>query len=62
MTDKIKTTVQEIKGKYTTPVPTSLIKLLGIKKGDILIWNIDNNRFKFNITIVKEKQNVKPNI
>jgi hypothetical protein len=38
------TTVQEFKGKYTTPIPMALINLLGIKKGDTFIWNLDNDK------------------
>jgi hypothetical protein len=38
------TTVQEFKGKYTTPVPMALINLLEIKKGDTFIWNLCNDR------------------
>lgn len=35
MTDKgLSTTVQESKGKYTTPIPTALVNLLGIEKGN----------------------------
>lgn len=39
----LSTTVQESKGKFTTPIPMALINLLGIKKGDTLIWNLNNN-------------------
>jgi len=43
MTDKgLITTVQESKGKYTTPIPTALVNLLGIEKGNKLIWNLGN--------------------
>jgi hypothetical protein len=52
MTDKgLSTTVQESKGKYTTPIPMGLINLLGIKKSDTFIWNLDNG--KISITVVK---------
>lgn len=41
MTSKgLTTTVQESKGKYTTPIPMALINLLGIEKGDTFVWNI----------------------
>lgn len=39
----LSTTVQESKGKFTTPIPMALINLLGIKKGDIFIWNLNNS-------------------
>ncbi len=29
----LKTTVQESKGKYTTPIPSGLAKLIGLQKG-----------------------------
>ena len=38
------TTVQESNGKFTTPIPMGLVRLLGIKKGDKFIWNLyDSN-------------------
>lgn len=44
MADKgLSTTVQESKGKYTTPIPTALVNLLGIEKGNKLIWNLNKN-------------------
>ena len=39
----LSTTVQESKGKFTTPIPMALINLLGIKKGDTFIWNLNND-------------------
>ena len=52
MTNKgLSTTVQESKGKFTTPIPMGLINLLGIKKSDTFIWNLDNS--KIIITVVK---------
>ncbi len=47
----LSTTVQESKGKFTTPIPTALVKLSGIKKGDTFIWNLDNG--KITIAVVK---------
>lgn len=49
------TTVQESKGKFTTPIPMGLINLLGIKKRDRFIWNMDNG----NITITVAKARLK---
>jgi hypothetical protein len=43
MTKGLKTTVQESTGKYTTSIPTALINLLDIHKGDKLMWTMDNN-------------------
>lgn len=37
------TTVQESKGKYTTHIPMALINLLGIKKCDTFVWNLDKD-------------------
>lgn len=39
----LKTTVQESKGKFTTPIPTALINLLDIKKGSKLFWNLKDD-------------------
>ncbi len=54
----IETTVQEVKGKYTVPIPSLLAKLIGLQKGDKLIWNLSENEddiknLKFRIKIVK---------
>lgn len=58
MMDKgLSTTVQESKGKYTTPIPMGLINLLGIKKGDTFIWNLDNGKITITVVIrLKEEQ------
>lgn len=70
MTNKyLKTTVQESKGKYTTPIPTGLAKLIGLQKGDKLVWNLSENKadiknLKFRIKIVKgdhEREHEKEN-
>lgn len=58
MTDKyLKTTVQESKGKYTTPIPSGLSKLIGLQKGDKFVWSLDENvdikNLKIRIKIVK---------
>lgn len=54
MTSKgLVTTVQESKGKYTTPIPMALINLLGIKKGDTFIWNL----YKDNIITLHLEKN-----
>jgi transcription elongation GreA/GreB family factor len=34
------TTVQESKGKFTTPIPMGLVALLGIQKGDKFNWTL----------------------
>ena len=44
MTGKgLKTTIQESGGKYTTPIPTALVNLLGIQKGDKFMWTVEND-------------------
>lgn len=47
------TTIQESKGKYTTTIPTGLVKIIGIEKGDKLNWFLKNK--KINIEIMKRK-------
>jgi hypothetical protein len=54
----LKTTVQESKGKYTSPIPSGLAKLIGLQKGDKFVWNLSENKvdiknLKFVIKIVK---------
>lgn len=49
----LSTTVQESKGKYTTPIPTALVKLFKIKKGNKLIWNYDFDNNQITIQVVK---------
>jgi hypothetical protein len=52
MTDKgLSTRAQESKGKFTTPIPTALVNLLGIEKGNKLIWNLNNG--EITIKVVK---------
>lgn len=52
MTDKgLSTTAQESKGKFTTPIPTALVNLLGIEKGTKLVWNLNNG--EITIKVVK---------
>jgi hypothetical protein len=52
MTDKgLSTTAQESKGKFTTPIPTALVNLLGIEKGNKLVWNLNNG--EITIKVVK---------
>ena len=36
----VSTTVQEVKGKYTTPIPSAIIKLRGIEKSNKLKWSL----------------------
>jgi bifunctional DNA-binding transcriptional regulator/antitoxin component of YhaV-PrlF toxin-antitoxin module len=40
-----KTTVQEVKGRYTVTIPSYYRKFMGISKGDKLVWeyNMENN-------------------
>ncbi len=47
----ITSTIQEVKtgkdkeySKYTIPIPSAIIELKGLKKGDILKWTIENNK------------------
>ena len=47
------TTVQEYNGKFTTPIPMGLVKLLGIKKSDKLIWNLYDGSIA--ITVIKTR-------
>ena len=65
MTNKnLTTTVQESKGKYTTPIPSGLAKLIGLQKGDKFVWNlnekeIDIKNLKIIIKIVKQNNEKK---
>ena len=55
MTPKgLRTTVQESSGKFTTPVPTALINLLGIEKGNELNWTLKGDQIC--VYIVRNKQ------
>lgn len=45
----LRTTVQESRGKYTTPIPAALVNLLGIEKGNKLVWNLNNGKIIINI-------------
>lgn len=54
MTDKgLSTTVQESKGKFTTPIPTAFIKLYEIEKGNKFVWNYDFDNNQITIQVVK---------
>lgn len=44
------TTVQEYNGKFTTPIPMGLIKLMGINKSDKFIWNIYSGNIAITVT------------
>lgn len=44
MRKEIITTVYESKGKYTTTVPSAIVALMNIEKGDKLKWSIDKDR------------------
>ena len=50
----LRTTVQESGGKFTTPIPTALINLLGIEKGNELNWTLKAGQIC--IDIVRTKQ------
>ena len=50
----LRTTVQEFGGKFTTPIPTALINLLGIEKGNELNWTLRGNQVC--VDIVRTKQ------
>jgi len=52
MSKGLKTTVQESGGKYTTPIPTALVNLLDLNKGDKFMWKMENN--KLIIEVVKQ--------
>ena len=43
------TTVQESKGKFTTPIPMGLVGLLGIEKGDKLNWTLDDGHIQIQV-------------
>ncbi len=45
----IKTTVQAVKGKYTTPIPSAIIKLKGIEKGNRFLWKIETEKIVIEI-------------
>ena len=38
----LKTTVQEVNGKFTTSIPTALVNLLGIEKGNKFVWCLND--------------------
>lgn len=38
----LKTTVQEVNGKFTTSIPTALVNLVGIEKGNKLLWSLND--------------------
>jgi len=45
----IKTTVQEVKGKYTVPVPSAIVKLKEIEKGNKFVWKIETDKISIEI-------------
>ena len=45
----LNTTVQESKGKFTTPIPKALVNLLGIEKGNKLVWNLKNGEITIKV-------------
>ena len=38
----LKTTIQEVSGKFTTPIPTALVNLIGLEKGNKLFWCLND--------------------
>ena len=48
----LKTTVQEVNGKFTTSIPTALVNLVGIEKGNKLLWSLNGTDIK--IEVVKQ--------
>lgn len=50
----IKTTVQAVKGKYTVPVPSAIIKLKEIEKGHKFVWRIETDRIIIEIERIKK--------
>lgn len=45
------TTIQEVKGKFTVPIPSAIVKLKGIEKGNKIRWTIEGDK----ITIAIER-------
>lgn len=52
MSKGFKTTVQESKGKYTTSIPTALVTIMDLNKGDNFMWTMKDN--KITIEVVKQ--------
>ena len=50
----LRTTVQESGGKFTTPIPTALINLLGIEKGNELNWTLKGGQICVDIVRIKQ--------
>lgn len=50
----IKTTVQAVKGKYTVPVPSAIIKLKEIEKGHKFVWRIETDKIIIEIERIKK--------
>ena len=48
----LKTTVQELNGKFTTSIPTALVNLIDLEKGDKLFWCLNGTDIK--IEVVKQ--------
>ncbi|SFM67562.1 hypothetical protein [Methanolobus profundi] len=44
MSKGLKTTVQESSGKYTAPIPTDLVNLLDLNKGDKFMWKMEDKK------------------
>ena len=49
----LRTTVQEYKGKFTTPIPMALVNLLVIEKGDKLNWTIKGDQIRVDIIAMR---------
>lgn len=45
----LKTTVQEVNGKFTTSIPTALVNLLGIEKGNKFVWCLNDGDVRIEV-------------
>lgn len=45
----ITTTVQESKGKYTTPIPMAIVNLADIDKGNTFVWSLDGDKITIKV-------------
>ena len=45
----LKTTVQELNGKFTTSIPTALVNLIDLKKGDKLFWCLNDGDIEIKV-------------
>jgi hypothetical protein len=45
----ITTTLQESKGKYTTPIPMAIVNLADLDKGNTLVWSLDGDKITIKV-------------